>query len=81
MIGDETDGHAAWQADVAGHGPTSPDIPLAGDMVEAIARRIGADRLAAWWERQTGRPCGCARRKEYMNKATENLLRWMKLGV
>lgn len=53
-----------------------PDIPLAGDVVEAIARRIGADRLAKWWERQTGRPCGCAERRERLNRATERLLRW-----
>lgn len=53
-----------------------PDIPLAGDVVEAIARRIGADRLARWWERQTGIPCGCEGRKELLNRATGRLLRW-----
>ncbi len=60
--------------------PESPhsyrDIPLAGDIVEAIARRIGADRLAAWWEAKTGRGCGCGARKEAMNRATEKLLKW-----
>jgi hypothetical protein len=56
--------------------PALPDIPLAGDVVEAIARRIGADRLAAWWEKQTGKPCGCAERKEKLNRATGRLLRW-----
>lgn len=59
--------------------PRPPDIPLAGDVVEAIARRIGADRLTAWWERQTGMPCGCVDRKETLNRATERLLRWARM--
>lgn len=53
-----------------------PDIPLAGDVVAAIAERIGAARLAAWWEQQTGRPCGCEGRKVALNRATGRLLRW-----
>jgi hypothetical protein len=58
-------------------GAPPPDIPLAGDVVATIARRIGADRLAAWWEGQTGRPCGCEGRKAALNRATERLLRWL----
>lgn len=59
-----------------------PDIPLAGDVVEAIARRIGADRLARLWEDWTGKPCGCEERKERLNAATEKLLKWARrLGV
>lgn len=50
-------------------------IPLPGDIVEAIAHRIGADRLAKWWERKTGKPCGCAERKEKMNNAAKRLMR------
>jgi hypothetical protein len=57
----------------------TPDIPLAGDVVEAIAKRIGADRLAKWWEAQTGQPCGCAERKAKLNRATRRLLRWAGL--
>lgn len=61
--------------------PTStdspPDIPPAGDVVAAIARRIGADRLAAWWQEKTGRPCGCEGRKAALNRATERLLKWL----
>jgi hypothetical protein len=53
-----------------------PDIPLAGDVVEAMAKRLGADRLASWWEAMTGLPCGCAERREKLNRATERLLRW-----
>ena len=50
-------------------------IPLAGDVVESIARRLGADRLAAWWAEKTGRPCGCAERRAKLNRATRALLR------
>jgi hypothetical protein len=57
--------------------PMPPDIPLAGDVVEAIARRIGADRLAAWWEQKTGKPCGCEGRKAALNRATGRLLKWL----
>lgn len=50
-------------------------IPLAGDVVAALAARIGADRLAAWWAKKTGRPCGCAERRAKMNAATRVLIR------
>ena len=53
-------------------------IPLAGDLVAAAAKRIGADRLAKLWEKWTGKPCGCAERKERMNRATERLLKWLR---
>jgi hypothetical protein len=52
-----------------------PDIPLAGDIIEALAKRLGADRLAKWWEKRTGIPCGCAERKERINRAIARLLR------
>lgn len=55
----------------------SPDIPPAGDVVAAIAKRIGADRLAAWWQRQTGRPCGCKGRQAALNRASERLKKWL----
>jgi len=57
--------------------PHPPDIPLAGDVVEAIAKRIGADRLAKLWERWTGTPCGCAERKAKLNAASVRLLKWL----
>lgn len=52
-------------------------IPLPGDLIEAVAKRIGLDRLAKFWERRTGKPCGCAERKEKINRTTERLLRWL----
>ena len=51
-------------------------IPLAGDVVERIAKRLGAKRLMAWWEAKTGLPCGCARRQELLNEASKKLLKW-----
>ena len=57
-----------------------PGFPLAGDLFEQLAKKIGADRLARWWEKKTGRPCGCAQRKEKLNDATRalaRLARWM----
>jgi hypothetical protein len=57
----------------------SIDIPLAGDVVAAIAARVGADRLAKWWEAKTGLPCGCEERRGKLNRATESLLRFAGL--
>ena len=64
----------------AGETATAPDIPLAGDVVESIAKRIGADRLARLWEKWTGVPCGCAERREKLNAASARLLRWVGMG-
>ena len=52
-------------------------IPLPGDVIEKIAHRIGADRLAKLWERWTGKPCGCAERRDKINAATKRLLGWL----
>jgi hypothetical protein len=64
-----------------GQGPAggpSPPAPLTpaeaaavrglGDDVEAVAKVIGADRLAKLYESVTGRPCGCEGRRELLNK-------------
>lgn len=55
------------------------NIPLAGDLIEKAARRLGADRLARWWTRVTGAECGCAERKERLNRATKVLVEWLGL--
>ncbi len=39
-----------------------------GDEVEAIAKAIGADKLAAAFEELTGWDCGCDARKRLLNK-------------
>lgn len=51
-------------------------IPLAGDMVEKIAKKIGADRLAAWLQRVTGKSCGCAERRAKLNAASAALAKY-----
>jgi hypothetical protein len=40
-----------------------------GDTVEKIAKTIGADKVAGVYEKVTGKPCGCAARKEKLNRA------------
>jgi hypothetical protein len=51
-------------------------IPLAGDVLEKIICRVGADRLATWWTKMTGHDCGCADRQAWLNRTTEKLVRW-----
>lgn len=52
--------------------------PLLGDMVEAWAKTVGADRAAKAWEKWTGIPCGCEWRKGVMNKLHERVRKWGK---
>lgn len=48
--------------------PVAPQIPLAGDLVESMTRRIGADRLAKWLAAKLGVDCGCEARRIAINK-------------
>jgi hypothetical protein len=57
---------------------TTP-FPLAGDLVEAVAKRIGAARLAKWIEAKTGQPCHCDARRDALNRLSEKLLKWANL--
>jgi arabinan endo-1,5-alpha-L-arabinosidase len=41
-----------------------------GDLVEAGAKWMGMDKFAAWYERVSGRPCGCEARKTLLNRVT-----------
>jgi hypothetical protein len=43
-------------------------LPL-GDMVESVAKKVGADKLAKWYETWSGRDCGCDGRKRWLNAA------------
>jgi hypothetical protein len=43
-------------------------IPLAGDLVEAASKRIGADRLASWLASKLGVDCGCQWRHDKLNE-------------
>lgn len=61
-------------------GVVSPSqIPLPGDILEAALKRVGADRLAKWWEKKTGKPCGCDERRLAINAATIRLKKWLGL--
>lgn len=41
---------------------------LLGDKIAALAEKWGADKLAAAYERMTGLKCGCAGRRELLNR-------------
>jgi hypothetical protein len=53
--------------------PVAPTIPLAGDLVAAATKRLGADRLARWIEAKVGVDCGCESRREALNRLDEKL--------
>lgn len=40
---------------------------LLGDEVEALIKKIGADKLAEAYEEATNKDCGCEKRKEWLN--------------
>jgi hypothetical protein len=39
-----------------------------GDSVEKVAKFIGADKLSKTYEKITGKPCGCSKRKNTLNR-------------
>jgi len=45
----------------------SEEPKLLGDMTEAMLKKVGADKLAKYYERISGRPCNCAGRKQALN--------------
>lgn len=50
----------------------SSRLPL-GDAVASVAKGLGADKVARWYEEWTGKDCGCASRQEWLNAVGE----WM----
>lgn len=40
---------------------------LLGDATEQALKKLGADKIAKYYERTTGRPCNCANRKQVLN--------------
>lgn len=72
----------------AGQGPpaappppaSAPTLPLAGDLVEALTQRIGADRLARWVGAKLGVDCGCAARRDRLNDLDATLRRFLGVG-
>lgn len=59
-----------------------PAIPLAGDLVAALAARIGADRAARWVARWlTGVPdCNCPARQAALNALDAKVRRFLRWG-
>ena len=46
---------------------------LLGDNVERILHKVGADKVARIIERRTKKPCGCKKRKEFLNKIHQQM--------
>lgn len=54
--------------------------PFLGDMIEILARRIGADRATAWISSKLGVDCGCAARRAALNRLDEKLRQFLRLN-
>ena len=52
-------------------------IPLAGDLLEAALKRVGAGRLTKLYERARGKGCGCTKRKERLNRIDRRIRKWL----
>jgi hypothetical protein len=50
--------------------------PLAGDELEALLKKMGADKLTKAYEEVSGKDCGCDKRKEWLNKKHKQLKDW-----
>jgi len=44
---------------------------LLGDLTEDAMKKLRLDRLAKRYSKITGKPCGCAKRKERINRLHE----------
>lgn len=47
---------------------------LLGDKVEEIIKKMHGDKLAKAYEKVTGRPCGCQKRKEALNNLHRKIM-------
>lgn len=57
---------------------TTPHAPpLAGDLVQALAAKIGADRAAKWVAEKLGVDCGCSARQEAINRLDAKLRKFL----
>lgn len=57
-----------------------PSLPLAGDLIKAASRRLGADRLARWVAARLGVDCGCEERRLRINALDAKLRKYLGLG-
>jgi len=53
------------------------DENLAGDELEEILKRMGADKLAAAYEEVSGKDCGCDKRKQWLNNLHRKFKEWL----
>ncbi len=51
--------------------------PLAGDLMAAATKRIGADRLTRWLHERIGVNCRCQDRQRRLNEADRRLRKWL----
>jgi hypothetical protein len=58
--------------------PPTHNIPLAGDIAAAALKHLGAEKLAAWWTKISGVGCGCAGRREKLNRLDRAVRRKLK---
>ena len=56
----------------------SDEEKLAGDELEEILKKLGADKLAEAYEEVTGKDCGCSKRKEWLNNLHRRIKNWFK---
>ena len=54
------------------------DDKLAGDELEEILKKLGADKLQEAYEEATGKDCGCSKRKEWLNNLHKRIKGWFK---
>jgi hypothetical protein len=59
------------------HGGPQRAIPLAGDLVEAMAKRIGADRLMRLVNREVGSCLPCAARRDTLNRLDRRFRKYL----
>jgi hypothetical protein len=53
-------------------------IPLAGDIIAALAARFGADRVSKWLARVVGaKSCGCSARQAKLNRMHAAARKWL----
>ena len=59
---------------------TAPAVPLAGDIVAAMTKKLGADRAAKTLARLVGKAdCGCAKRQQRLNDLDRRLRKVLNL--
>ena len=48
---------------------------LFGDKLERRLKQVGADKVVEKVEKITGKPCGCAKRKKFLNDVHRKIIK------